>query len=34
MPLAPDAVDTLMLISRFWKECVLPPARADSCVIP
>ena len=34
MPIAPADVDTLMTVIRFREECVRPPARADSCVIP
>ena len=34
MPIAPADVDTLVAVSWFREECVLPPARADSCVIP
>ena len=34
MSIAPAAVNTLMTVIRFREECVRPPARADSGVIP
>ena len=34
MSIAPATADTLVTVIRFREECVLPPARADSCVIP
>ena len=34
MSIAPDAVDTLVIIGRFREECVPPRARPESRVIP